>query len=150
MAQLNVFLYLFLFTLAMSAATLVKVLALRKDNRLLAEQLTETSVTLEQTRAKLASVLEKQEKAETFENRLGTAELTTKLQQPRLGSAYTSERQRHSPEKYGFIHSLAQRGMSAEEIAAILTISAYEARQLVTLAKIGTGNCMDQVIPAQG
>ncbi len=150
MAQLNVFLYLFLFTLAMSATALVKVLALRKDNRLLAEQLTETSISLEQTRAKLAGVLAEQEIAETFENRLGTAELTTKLQQPRLGGHYASERQRHSPEKYGFIHSLAQRGMSAEEIASILAISAHEARQLVTLAKIGKGNCMDEVIPAQG
>lgn len=150
MAQLNAFLYLVLFTLAMSAAALVTVLALRKDNRLLAEQLTLTSVTLEQTRAKLTDVLEKHEKAETFENRLGTAELTTKLQQPRLGGAYTSERRHHSPEKYGFIHSLAQRGMSAEEIASILTISAYEARQLVTLAKIGKDTCRDEVIPAQG
>ena len=150
MAQLNIFVYLFLFTLALGAAALVKVLALKKDNRLLAEQLTETSVTLEQTRANLARVLEQQEKTETFENRLGAAELTTKLQQPRLGGGYSSERQHHSPEKYGFIHSLAARGMSAEEIASILTISAHEARQLVALAKIGTGNCMDKVIPVQG
>jgi hypothetical protein len=40
--------------------------------------------------------------------------------------------------------------MSAEEIASILAISAHEARQLVTLANIGKGNCMDEVIPAQG
>lgn len=150
MAQLNVFFYLFLLTLAISSAALVKLLALRKDNRLLAEQLNETSVTLEQTRARLAGVLEKQETAETFENRLGTAELTTKLQQPRLGGVSTSARQHHSPEKYGFIHSLAERGMSAEEIASILAISAHEARQLLTLAKIGKGNCLDEVIPAEG
>jgi len=147
---LNVFFYLFLLTLALCAGALVKVLTLKKDKRLLAEQLSQTSLNLEETRARIAILLEKQEKAETFENRLGAAELTTKLQQPRLAGGYTSERQHHSPEKYGFIHSLAQRGMSADDIASILAISAHEARQLITLANIGKGNCMDEVIPAQG
>jgi hypothetical protein len=139
MAQLNVFLYLFLFALVLCTVALLKIFALRKENRLLAEQLTETSVTLERTRNNLANILKQQEKTEDFENRLGEAELTTKLQHPRLRGHYSPERQRSSPEKYSYIPSLAKRGMSAEEIASILTISTHEARQLVTLAGIGEG-----------
>jgi len=66
--------------------------------------------------------------------------LTTKSQKPQPSKAHALESPRNTPERYSYIHSLAEKGLSVEEIASILTISTHEASQLVTLAKIAQGN----------
>lgn len=140
MAESTIIFYFFLLFLLLFIGVAIKAFALKKENNLLAEQLTETTVSLERTRQNLAKLQEKHEKIIEFQNNLGEAERTTKLQKPPLSEIHAPERPRNSPERYSYIHSLAEKGLSVEEIASILTISTHEARQLVNLSKIAQGN----------
>lgn len=70
-----------------------------------------------------------------FQKNLSEAELTTRLQQPRLSTQHSLGRV-SAPERYLYIRSLAQNGMDAKEIAAILSISTQEAEQLVNLSRL--------------
>jgi hypothetical protein len=124
-------------------ATIVKILGLRKENTLLAEQLTETTVSLDRTRTSLEQLQKQHEEMAAFHKDLQEAASNTR-QPPSKGKDFQQmERKWTAPERYGFIHSLASRGMSVEEIAAILTVSPHEARQVLNLAKIGQGNEAD-------
>ncbi len=68
-----------------------------------------------------------------FKSNLNNAELTTQLQKPRL--AFNQHNTFSTPpERYQYIHSLAEKGISSTDIATILSISQQEAEQLVTLA----------------
>jgi len=140
MSEPTIYFYFFLLFLILFLGAVFKVFALRKENNLLAEQLTKTTVSLEQTRQNLANLQEKHEIIGEFQNSLGEAERTTILHKPPLSVMQHPERPRNSPERYSFIHSLAKKGLSVEEIASILTISTHEARQLVALSKIAQGN----------
>jgi hypothetical protein len=140
MADLSIFFYFFVSASLAFIGVVCKALSLKKENNLLAIQLTETTIALEKTRQALDKFQEKHEKIGEFQISLGEAELTAKLQQTRHNSIPTPERSHNTPERYSYIHSLAEKGLSVEEIASILTISHHEARQLVTLAKIAQGN----------
>lgn len=140
MAELNIFFYLFMVAVLLLVGAALKAFALKKENILLAEQLTETSVSLERTRQNLVRLQESHEKIGNFQKSMGEAELTTKLQKPRLDHFHAPERSRNTPERYSYIHSLAEKGLSVEEIAQVLTISTHEASQVMTLAKIAQGN----------
>lgn len=77
-----------------------------------------------------------------FQNSIDNAELTTRFQSTRLKAAHASGSKCtsfHAPEKYSYIRSLSEKGMDPDEIAAVLSISPHEARQLVTLAMISPG-----------
>ncbi|EKD34897.1 MAG: hypothetical protein ACD_75C02140G0001 [uncultured bacterium] len=139
MEQLHVITFLSVIPTILFAIAVGKAVVLKKENTLLAQQLTETSNSLELTRQNLATLREKQEKADEFHNSLADAELSTRIQKNRP-TGPKSDRNRTTPEKYCYIHSLAEKGLSPDEIAAVLTISTHEARQLVTLAKIAQGN----------
>ncbi len=71
----------------------------------------------------------------TFKADLAQAELSTKMQHSRLQFNRQYDNLR-PPERYHYIHSMAQKGMTADDIAAILTISNQEADQLVALANL--------------
>lgn len=138
MEQLNISIVLLAIASLLLVVVLGKALALKKANTLLAQQLTETSNSLETTRKNLAALREKQEKLREFQNTLTDAELSTRIYKSRTAPA--SNRPRTTPERYSYIHTLADKGMSSEEIASVLTISTHEARQLVNLARIAQGN----------
>ena len=140
MMESTVFFYFFLVFLLLFLGTALKAFALKKENNLLAEQLTETTVSLERTRQNLSKLQEKHEKITEFQNSLGEAEEKTKFQKSPYSELQSSERPRNTPERYSYIHSLAEKGLSFEEIASILTISTHEARQLLVLSKIAKGN----------
>ena len=140
MALLSFSFYLFILFFLLFLGTAIKAFALKKENILLAEQLTETTISLERTRQNLTKLQEKHEEIILFQNNLGTAVASSKAQQARATDAIPADRPRNTPERYGFIHSLAEKGLSVEEIASILAISTHEARQLVTLTKIAQGN----------
>jgi hypothetical protein len=119
------------------------VMLVKKENKLLARQLTETTVSLELTRKQFNELQEKHDKMYEFQNSLQVAELTTKLQKPRLNSQNQIRNitvNNSPPGKYSNIQSMIQQGMSIEKIAAILAISTHEAQQLVNLSKIAQGN----------
>jgi DNA-binding NarL/FixJ family response regulator len=119
----------------LSFCFLVKALALKKEKELLLQQLTQTSNSYERIKKELEKVREQHDRITRFQNSLSEAELTTKLQQPRLASQI-SPTNGSTPERYRFVHSLLGQGMSTEEIAGILSVSNHEAQQLVTLAKL--------------
>ena len=140
MEQLNISLLFPVVTCILAAVALGRAISLKKTNTLLARQLAETWKTLEATRENLETLREKQQKLTEFQNNLTGAELSTRIHTSRTTNS-VGERPRATPERYGYVHSLANKGMSSEEIASVLTISTHEARQLVALAKIARGSC---------
>ena len=124
----------FILTILLGLTT-IKVVSLKKTNGRLTRKLSETTSSFNRNRKQLATLQDKQATAEGFQRDLNKAELTAQLQKPRT-SLQASSGSSNAPEKYSYIHSLIQKGMSAEEIGSILTISTHEAKQLVTLSAI--------------
>lgn len=125
------------------AATLVKILALRKENTLLAEQLTETSIYYDKTKTSLERLQKQHEEMVAFHKDLRDAAVNTRPPVSKVKDFQQIERKWTAPERYGFINTLASKGMSIDEIATILNVSPHEARQVLHLAKIGQGNEAD-------
>lgn len=139
MQQAHFFFFLLGIPALLCAVLLIMVVFVRKENRLLARQLTETTVSLDLTRKQLGELQARQAEIKVFQNNLQAAELTTKLQKPRL-EAQNNAVAGTPPGKYSNIQFLADQGMSVEEIAAILAVSTHEAQQLVNLSRIAQGN----------
>ncbi len=118
------------------AATLIKAVTLKKQKDLFFFKLTEANGFCNEIREELKNLNEKHNRTKQFKTTLSVAELTTQLQKSRL-SAQASPVTNSIPEKYSFVHSLIKKKMGSEEIASILAISPHEARQLVTLSKLG-------------
>lgn len=114
----------------------------KRRNKRLSERMIQLTTTLEMTRKQLDTMQEKHDKIIEFQNSLNMAELTTMLQKPRL-NAQSVDTGKTTPGKYSNIQSLAQKGMSVEEIASVLAVSTHEAQQLVNLAKLAQGNTGD-------
>ena len=140
MTESIVFFYFFLLFLLLFLGAAVKAFTLKKENILLAEQLTETTVSLERTRHNLAKLQEKHEEIVEFQNSLGAAEEKTRFQKTRYSDVQSLKIPRNTPERYSYIDSLAEKGLTLEDIASILTISTHEAKQLLALSKIAKGN----------
>lgn len=139
MEQMSFSLLLIVIPSAFSVVLLVMIILIKKENKLLSQQLTETTVSLELTRKQFKELQEKHDTMFEFQNSLQVAELTTKLQKPRLNAQNPIHNMavNNSPQgKYSNIQSMIQQGMSIEKIAAILAISTHEAQQLVNLSKI--------------
>jgi hypothetical protein len=85
----------------------------------------------------LQALQKKYQESLDFQKNLSEAEITTRLQQPRL-SIQLGHSRSEAPERYLYVRSLAQNGMSAEEIASVLSISTQEAEQLVNLSKLAS------------
>ena len=83
-----------------------------------------------------------------FDDNLRTAELTTRLQQPRLSMQQCGSSPA-TPERYRYIRSMVEKGMNAEEIAAMLSMSLHETTQLVTLIKMARQpqSCNNEQLP---
>ena len=111
----------------------------KKENKLLLDQLTEMSIQLATNTKKFHELQGRYNDISHFQKSIEQAELTTRFQAPRLQAARVNAGTQSAsqiPEKYSYIRSLTEKGMSAEEIASVLSISHYEASQLVTLTKI--------------
>lgn len=139
MGQMSFSLLLIVIPSALSVLLLVLLILIKKENKLLSQQLTEMTISLELTRKQFKELQEKHDKMSEFHNSLQVAELTTKLQKPRLTVQNQSLNTavKNSPSgKYSNIQSMVQQGMSIEKIAAVHAISTHEAQQLVNLSKI--------------
>jgi len=84
--------------------------------------------------ASLSSRREAEQDGAIFEDNLRSAELTTRLQQPRLNV----QQQSHStaPERYRYIQSMVEMGLNAQKIAATLSMSLHETTQIITLIRM--------------
>ncbi len=110
-----------------------------KDRRFLTDELADTSLMLRKVKQK-NSILENQlEQLKDFQNNLKEAELTTRLQTSRLNDTI-GRSVADSPERYQYISSLDEKGMSSEEISTILNISLQETEQLLSLSRIAQKN----------
>jgi hypothetical protein len=135
MEQVNFSLLLFIIPSALCILLMTWVMLVKKENKLLSRQLTETTVASELTKRQIGELQEKYAKINAFQNSLQVAELTTKFQKPRLNARNVAAN--NSPVgKYSSVQSLAQQGLSIKEIASILAVSTHEAQQLVNLSKL--------------
>ena len=90
---------------------------------------------LESSRARIEELQSIERKSNSFGSDLEQAAMASKAKQtPRVLNH--SANNFKPPERYKYIHSLTQQGIASAEIAAILTISAHEADQLVALANL--------------
>jgi predicted PurR-regulated permease PerM len=143
MDQLN-FSYVSIILAILCLFFLILTILIKKKNTRLTEQLRETKTTLDMIQEKLTDLQEKNREFEEFHDSLKVAQLTTKLQKPRL-HAQCNETSSSTPGKYSSIQALVRTGMSIEEIALTLAISTHEAQQLVNLAKLAQENSADNV-----
>lgn len=122
-----------------SLLILIKYILTKKNNNFLSTQLSEANLRLEKQGKKLNDIEIRHNDIKEFQKSIDHAELTTKFQSTRLKAAHangSSSGSFHMPEKYSYIRSLSEKGMSSDEIAAVLSISPQEASQLVTLTMI--------------
>ena len=122
-------------------ATVTKYILMKKENKLLSDQLTKTTINLENNKKKLRDLENRHNDIKKFQKSIEQAELTTKLQAPRLQATHGKSKSNpasHAPEKYSYVRSLSEKGMSADEIGAVLSISPHEASQLVALTMLAT------------
>lgn len=116
----------------------VLALMLKRSNRNKDKLLTEMQETLNGLQNGLTikeNQINEEPVVNIFDVTLRAAELTTRLQRPRLSfqqNGYSPA----VPERYGYIQSMAERGLSAKEIASMLSMSLHEATQLVTLTRV--------------
>ncbi len=122
-------------SLVLSAGFIIYHIYLRTILRKRVTELQQTKVNLEATNKELAKIKTEAKQYSDFQTDFHMAELTTKLKKTRLSTAHNSDFC-EPPEKYQYIHSLTQKGLSSEDIASILSISTQEAEQLVNLANL--------------
>jgi hypothetical protein len=116
---------------------LLKTMGLIKENLSLSRELRKTVLQLRKT-GQQPSKITQSEEIEEFKDSLTTAEVTTKLQQPRLqvdGRSFAAGPSTVS-EKYSFIESMSQNGMDPKQIASILSLSIDEVKQVMTLSSL--------------
>lgn len=130
-----------LFSILSCTVTTVLAVMLRRSNRrkdlLLAEMQATMTQPVGMDERKQQSVPEQSSTLfdNTFRDNLQTAELTTRLQQPRL-SAQQGCAPAAAPERYRYLQGLVERGLSAQEIASTLSMSLPEVTQLITLIRV--------------
>jgi len=124
-----------LLALALTCISLGVSIHYRRKSASLSKKLAVALEKLAKAHSDLQEMDQRYKETVEFQKNLSDAELTTRLQQPRL-SAQRSLSKTNAPERYLYVRSLAQNGMSAKEIAAILSISTQEAEQLVNLSRL--------------
>ena len=121
--------------LAVSALAVIRAIQVQRRNSTLAGRLAEVTGSLEDIRTSYDDLQERYRSNLAFQQNLSEAAITTRLQAPRL-AVQSRPDALAAPERYRYVHRLAESGMAAEEIAGVLSISTHEARQLVNLARL--------------
>jgi hypothetical protein len=119
-------------------ATIVLAVMLKRANSTKDKLFTEMQAamdTLQNSFADPKKVLPADQAAGIFADNLRTAELTTRLQQPRLSMQQRGQSPA-TPERYRYIQSMVMKGMSAQEIASTFSMSLNETTQLVALIRV--------------
>jgi hypothetical protein len=129
----------------------VLAIMLKRSNNNQEKLLAEMRATLEARQDSVENQDEQKESCQTvniFDDNLRTAELTTRLQHPRLSMQHCGSSPA-TPERYRYIQSMVEKGMNAEEIAAMLSMSLHETTQLVTLIKMARQpqSCNNEHLP---
>jgi hypothetical protein len=134
MSVINTESFLIILALLLCSAATWRSIVYRRRAKQQSRLLAETSEALAEVNKKLIFLQERDKKFTEFQDSLNLAEITTRLQKSRL-SAQDCNRM-SPPERYRYVHSLAESGMSSQEIATVLSISIHEAEQLVNLSRL--------------
>lgn len=126
-----------LLALLLTCLSLLVALRHRKKAARLSVELTQALEKLAAAHQDMQALQHRYQDSLEFQKNLSEAELTTRLQQPRLSAQHGYSR-KAAPERYLYVRSLAQNGMSAEEISSVLSISTQEAEQLVNLSRLAS------------
>ena len=124
--------------LALCALAVIRSVQVQRRNSSLAERLSEIACSLETVRHSYGELKERYDSGRQFQKNLDEAAVITRLQAPRLAIQARPEAQA-APERYRYVHRLAENGLDAEQVASVLAISSHEARQLVSLARLAAG-----------
>lgn len=105
----------------------------------LSRKLQSKEIEFDRLQKEFSSLVERHQQLKEFRNSMHEAEMTTKLQIPRISQLpphHPSPSGHHGSEKYRLIHTLASKGMDNAEIASILEVSSQEVKQVLTLSAI--------------
>jgi len=138
-----------LLSILFCSVSTVLMIMLKRSNNSQAKLLSEMQASLEVRQNNADDQEGNCRTANIFDDNLRTAELTTRLQQPRLTlqqCGYSAA----TPERYQYIRSMVDKGMSATEIAAMLSMSLHETTQLVALIRVTRQhNSSDTSLPSE-
>ncbi len=137
--------YLILFTLLLCIIITFLLIHLKKLTSRTKKKLQTANISVSQLREQLTAKDNEPSPQNGFDESLNQADITTHLQISRIRH-YDKDSSVLPPERYRYIRSLIAAGMSADKIAAILSISPQEAIQLVQLSKLA----IDKNEPSQG
>ncbi len=122
------------------AISIVQTILLIKKNKGLTARVAKLEGELENKKTMVELYQKQLQKKNIFDKDLGKAEITTKLQVPRLATEKThlaSGPQRSGvTEKYSLIRTLVSKGMAKEDIASMASVSALEIEQILRLSKL--------------
>lgn len=124
----------------LSLALLFMIIKLRNENKRLSGQLTKITAKQQQFNDTTTEIPKHHNEAIKFQKSIEDAETTNKFLTPRLyamRSKADTSLSPSAPEKYSYIRNLTEKGLSAKEIASVLSISTHEANQLVALTRLG-------------
>jgi len=142
-------LLILLFSILFCSGTCVLAVLLKRSNSTKDKLLAEMQASLHSLkRGELAGddAAETEQDGVFFKENLRSAEITTKLQQPRL-TVQQNSNSSSAPERYRYIQSLLEKGLSAEDIASTLSMSLHETTQIVALIRIATPRQLDAASP---
>ncbi len=111
------------------------ILVLLRDRRKKTILLKQKQRELHHMEQQFAILLERHKELQKFRNSMGEAEITTRLQTPRLAASPTATNP-HLNEKYRLILTLAEKKMECAEIAATLSLSTEEVAQVLALSAL--------------
>ena len=122
-------------TLALLIAATLRAIYLTRTISGLEQKLASSLECFESLSAENEQLRQVEKRFQSFQADLSQAELTTRIQHSRIDAGRSPETMR-TPERYRYVHSLAEKGIGSTDIASILAISPREADQLVTLAQL--------------
>ena len=127
--------YLLTTVVTIICISLFFLLRLRKRNREQSSTIQSLLSDLEEVKTSAQNLQQQKRQQHEFKENLSEAEITTRLQEPRLASQQ-SNYDTAPPERYQYVRTLIEKKMSTEEICAVLSISVQEAEQLIALASL--------------
>ena len=123
-------------TLSLCIIATIRAVHFRRAASLKKKELETALHSIDSKNNELEKLKEIADRLANFKKNLSEAELSTKMQRSRITYSRASEKPITIPERYRYVHSLAEKGLSSEDIASVLTISSFEAEQLVALSNL--------------
>lgn len=123
-------------TLSLCIVATIRAIHFRKTAVFNKKELETALRSIDSKNSELEKLHEIADRLANFKKNLSEAELSTKMQQSRLPYTQASDKSITIPDRYRYVHSLTEKGLSSSDIASVLSISTLEAEQLVALANL--------------